>query len=199
MKNSVSTSELKSQIGEFVVEFESICAFQRGIICLISNPQSDNDLNIYLGTLMVGQTANPLNSSCQAIVNKWDKETGNILKKAFTLFSKVIEQRNFLLHGTYLLGLNLTSKIKPIDEDYLTIQKSIINKEGFINRRITVDKNELRNIIDDLILIKLAFQSAFQFVEMCIYSGPEEYKDSFSQRLQESIKVLPNKMRALKH
>lgn len=97
------------EYGKFIIHFENInfklCYYIRKI-CTSNNMFSEEDRRIDI--LLEGLTANPLLSKFKSIfltteLSK-DLELKNLVDRFVKNFTKVIEIRNFVAHGTFFLG-----------------------------------------------------------------------------------------------
>ncbi len=102
----LQTSELYTNIGEFVVKFEHVCHAMQTAITFMMHGQGLQNQQV-ANILLAGYTADPLRTLFESLIgeltNLNDKEK-KIIKNIFSRVQKLTEKRNDVVHSTWYIG-----------------------------------------------------------------------------------------------
>lgn len=190
-------SRLKSLLGEFVIEFERILVYQRGIIVLVCNPSKVPQVEKYISTLMTSYTAQTVSSSFSSILSDMDANLHAEFKSAINLFNEVINLRNKLLHGSFLEGVKFENDKHSLNESYITIKKWKSSGKGLKVDSSSLNFENFSALINHVRCIRDSFQKLLGLIEVREYPTLKEVEGLEFEKyneLTDSLKKLPSRI-----
>jgi len=154
-RKNISMDFLKvyyTEYGRFIINFESICYHINFYIRNVINKDDmfkNDDRRIEI--LLEGITANPLLSKFKSIfLTTTDSENidlTNIFTNFSNSFSKIIELRNYLAHGTFMFQPNT-------DEEIFKVINPKLTKKGFTEKGSIITIESFRKLNDNIEKLK---------------------------------------------
>ena len=147
----LSPEEINRQrqlVGEFIIEFEQICAFLRFIILRIINPNADDLQCNNIEILLEGLTADPLKKKVDALI--CDNHAVNVAliklnKRLSNKFTDLISVRNTFAHGTMIIGFNNFNG--ELSGNTFLLKHTKINKDGIDRNSMIIHCDQLESLI----------------------------------------------------
>ncbi len=150
-------------IGKYVTEFEKLVneiRFESSVLFQLRGLKDWTLSSIVFGQRMF--TANPLITCFESLCNELfpeNKDLLNKLSKFSNAFKKQIENRNDLLHSTYLIGDHMIFiGDKKRDPKQLEVLKNSPTKKGNRIKRVVNSIQDIENHIEELSIIEKEFR-----------------------------------------